>query len=266
MDFNFFENVNDSGQQQNSNLNVYDVAKVGKLINSEEEKQFEIINNLDDYYKTQGKHNNRDEKSENINNLLKEETQPISNIPESPITLPDLPDELLDYNENNNSEVLEDLYSYNENTKMSNFAETGQYFLFENELQSWDNKNERCINSLTVDIKRPLKAIPTSKHVERLNNHNSNETNTVVNGTNPLSNSFNEISKNNKTLEAFDIVEVVHHGKFDFDVSMNSIRVENNNGAENTVIQVKIPKNVGSLDLLNQKIYAHLYSKENRSG
>ena len=58
----------------------------------------------------------------------------------------------------------------------------------------------------------------------------------------------------------FSIVEVVHQGKFEFDVDKQRIRFENNNGAIQTIVQVKVPKGCDNVEEIKELIFAHLYT------
>ena len=120
---------------------------------------------------------------------------------------------------------------------------------------------------LRIDIKRPLKDIITSKRVKNVNNTNGNDLkfNDKTKENDPSSNRLKTISVLTENLESFDLIEVEHHGEFYFDVNPNSIRFENRNGVNHTIVQARIPRNLKNLDTLKEKVYSHLYTKKNLS-
>ena len=141
---------------------------------------------------------------------------------------------------------------------------------FDGVLQHSNKNHKNPQPTREENLESVLKEVSTSNIVDNSNkqeepNFNFKDEAAFSDKTNPLAINSKTTSEIDKSMDKFDVVEVVHFGKFDFKTEMNSVKFVDDFEVPKTIVQVKIPvQNIiqkqESFDFLYGIMYNHLYT------
>ena len=189
--------------------------------------------------------------------------QKITTNPKSPIDFPEIPDEFLNYAENNEPTYLNSSSPSNRGTNKVKVLKTIGELTVEDEARNLSKNNAMQSNVVKVDMRKPIKVIYLPQNSKSLHeNIPVTENKRTFIDFDSVLEKMKKVSDDEK--KNSNIVDIVHRVKFDYDVDMESVKIKSKTDAGYTVVRLKIPKSLSDLEEIKEVMFAHLFKLEGK--